>query len=117
MVVVGGDRGDLGVGDGDLRIVRSELQVLLVFLRAVVAPRQCEDQRVVALDLTELAYRVGVVRQRVIGEDPTGFDIRTHGMTASLRHDAEGDHSHGDQSPLGSVVCPTSMMWPSGSRM
>ena len=46
VVVVGRDRDDLGVGDGDLRIVRSELQVLLVLLRTVVAPRQREDQRV-----------------------------------------------------------------------
>ena len=79
VVVVGRDRDDLGVGDGDLRIVRSELQVLLVLLRAVVAPRQCEDQRVVALELAELAYRVGVIRQGVVGEDSAGSDVGSHG--------------------------------------
>ena len=55
VVRVGRDRGDLGVGHGDLRIVRGELEVLLVLLRAVVAAREREDQRVVALDLAELA--------------------------------------------------------------
>jgi hypothetical protein len=36
VMVVGRDRGDPGVGDGDLRIERGELEVLLVLLRAVV---------------------------------------------------------------------------------
>ena len=53
VVVVGRDRGDLGVGHGDLRIERGELQVLLVLLRAVVAAREREDQRIVALQLAE----------------------------------------------------------------
>ena len=49
VVVVRRDRGDLRVGDGDLRIERGELQMLLVLLRALVAAREREDQRVVAL--------------------------------------------------------------------
>ena len=53
VVVVGRDRGDLRVGDRDLRIERGELKVLLVLLRAVVAAREREDQRVVALQLAE----------------------------------------------------------------
>src|SRR5215211_2680375 len=48
VMVVGCDRGDLGVGDGDLRIVRGELEVLLVLLGAVVAARERQDERVVA---------------------------------------------------------------------
>jgi hypothetical protein len=36
-MVVGRDRDDLGVGDRDLRIVRRELQVLMVLFRTVVA--------------------------------------------------------------------------------
>jgi hypothetical protein len=53
VVLVGRDRDDLCVGDGDLGIVRGELQVLLVFLRSVVAPREQQDHRIVALQLTE----------------------------------------------------------------
>jgi hypothetical protein len=49
VVVVRRDRGDLRVGDRYLRIERGELQMLLVLLRAVVAAREREDQRVVAL--------------------------------------------------------------------
>ena len=56
--VVGRDRGDLRVGDGDLRIERGELEVLLVLLRAVVAARERQDQRVVALQLAEPARDV-----------------------------------------------------------
>ena len=63
VMVVGGDGDDLRVADGDLRIVRCELQVLLVLLRAVVAPRQGEDQRVVALELAQRAHGAGVIRQ------------------------------------------------------
>ena len=54
VVVVRRDRGDLRVGDRDLRVERGELQVLLVLLRAVVAAREREDQRVLALQLAEL---------------------------------------------------------------
>jgi hypothetical protein len=55
VVLVGRDRRHLGVGDGDLRIERGEFEMLLVLLRAVVAARQREDQRIVALQLAELA--------------------------------------------------------------
>ena len=58
VVLVGRDRGHLGVRHGDLRIERRELEVLLVLLRAVVAAREREDQRVVALQLAERARRV-----------------------------------------------------------
>jgi hypothetical protein len=46
---VGRDRGDLGLGDDDLRIGRGELEVLLVLLRAVVAARESEDEWILAL--------------------------------------------------------------------
>ena len=55
VMLVGRDRGDLRVGDGDLRIERGELEVLLVLLRAVVAAREREDQGIVALQLAELS--------------------------------------------------------------
>ena len=83
VVVVGGDGDDLGVADGHLRIVRRQLEVLLVLLRAVVAPGQGEDQGVVALELTELALRVGVIGQGVVGEGATGPDVGSHGYRLS----------------------------------
>ena len=60
VMVVGRDRGDLGVGDGDLRVERRELEVLLVLLGAVVAAGERQDQRVVALDLAEPARDASV---------------------------------------------------------
>ena len=47
-MVVGGDRDNLSVRNGDLRVERGEFQMLLVLLWAVVAARKREDQRVVA---------------------------------------------------------------------
>ena len=79
VMVVGRDRADLGVRDGDLRIVRRELKVLLVLLRAVAAPCQGEDQRVVTLQLAELAHRIGVIRQGVVRKGAAWFDVRSHG--------------------------------------
>ena len=69
---------DLRVPDGDLRIVRGQLEVLLVLLRAVMAPRQREDQRVVALELAQPAHRVGVIRQGEIRETTAGSDVGSH---------------------------------------
>jgi hypothetical protein len=40
MVVIGGYRGNLGIGHSDLRVKRGKLQMLLVFFRAVVAARK-----------------------------------------------------------------------------
>jgi hypothetical protein len=72
MVIVGGDRGDLSVGHRDLRVERGEFQMLLVFLRAVVAAREREDQRVVALEFAEFAQCARMIGQFVIGEMPPG---------------------------------------------
>ena len=57
-MLVGRDRRHLGVGDGDFRIEGGQFEVLLVLLRAVVAARESEDQRIVALQLTEPARDV-----------------------------------------------------------
>jgi hypothetical protein len=54
-VVVGGDRSDLGVRDGDLRVERGKFQMLLVLLRAIVAAREREDERVIALQIAQPA--------------------------------------------------------------
>ena len=66
MVLVGRDRGDLGVRHSDLRVERGEFQMLLVFLWAVVAARERENQRVVALELAESAYCTRVIGQFVV---------------------------------------------------
>jgi hypothetical protein len=79
VVVVSRDRGDLGVGDGDLRIERSQLQVLLVLLGAIVAAREREDQRVIALQLAQPPHGFGVVRQLVVGKDRAGHDVGSRG--------------------------------------
>jgi hypothetical protein len=39
VMIVGGDRGDLGVGHRDLRVVSRQLEMLLVLFGAVVAAR------------------------------------------------------------------------------
>jgi hypothetical protein len=61
VMLVGRDRRDLGVRHRDLGVERGELEVLLVLLRAVVAAREGEDHRIVALQLAQLARRVLVV--------------------------------------------------------
>jgi len=61
MVVVGGDRGDLGVCHSDLRIKHGEIQMLLVFLRAVVAARERENQRIITLQFAQSPKRPGVI--------------------------------------------------------
>src|SRR5271170_2811955 len=93
-MIVGGDRGHLGISHRNLRVVGRQLQVLLVLSRAVVAMCQGEDQRVAALKLAERAHRAGVVRKSVIREDAARCDVRshtTHGRTrgrpvAPLKH-------------------------------
>src|SRR5215470_17559596 len=57
--------------------------MLLVFLRAEVTARQCQDQRIAALKLAQGADGGRVVRQRVIGEDAARDDVGTQPMTAS----------------------------------
>ena len=81
MVIVGGDRGDLGIRHGNLRVERGELQMLLVLLRAVVAARERENQRVVALDFAEFALCARVIWQFVVGENSSGYDIRPNDLT------------------------------------
>ena len=81
--VVGGDGDDLGVGDADLRVVGGQLDVLLVVLRAEAAAREDQDHRVDPLQLAEPAPGLGVVVQLVVGEDPAGHDVGTHGVLLS----------------------------------
>src|SRR5215203_4734122 len=78
VMLVGRDRGDLGVGDGDLRIVGGELEVLLVLLGAVVATREREDQGIVALKLAEPPGDVRMIGQLVVRERAAGRDAGAH---------------------------------------
>src|ERR1700722_3249567 len=73
--VVGRDRDDLGVRDGDLRVVGGQLQVLLVVFGAEVAAGQEQDHRVDALQLAQLAPRLGVVGELVVREHPARHDV------------------------------------------
>src|SRR4029079_357797 len=91
-MVVGRDRRDLRVGHRDLRVERSELQVLLVLLGAVVPPGEREDERVLALDLAQAAQGPGVIGQLVVGERAAGCDIGTHGVTPLSVVDASAPH-------------------------
>jgi hypothetical protein len=58
-----------------------QLEVLLVLLRSKVTARQHQDQRITALELTELANYVCVVREGVIGKDSTCRNVRAHMCT------------------------------------
>src|ERR1700759_4457174 len=62
--------------------------MLMVLLRAVVAARECEDQRIVALQLAQLARRFLVVRQLVVRELAARDDVRAHyrRLSLSARH-------------------------------
>src|SRR5271169_2922006 len=81
MVIVGGDRGDLRVRHRDPRVERSEFQMLLVLLWAIVATRKRQNQRIIALQLAELARCARVIGQFVVGENASGRNIRTHDWT------------------------------------
>ena len=78
VVLVGRDRDDLRVGDRDLGIERRQLEVLLVLLRAEVAARERQDQRIVSLELAEPARRARVVGQLVVGEHAARRDVGAH---------------------------------------
>jgi hypothetical protein len=73
--VVGRDGDDLGVRDADLRVVGSQLEALLVVLRAEPAAREHQDHRVDPLQLAQPTPGPGVVGQLVVGEGPAGHDV------------------------------------------
>jgi hypothetical protein len=70
--VVGRDGDDLGVRDADLRVVGSQLEALLVVLRAKPAAREHQDHRVDPLQLAQPTPGPGVVGQLVVGKVPPG---------------------------------------------
>ena len=77
-MIVGGNRDDLSVRHCDPGIERGELQMLLVLLGTEVAPREREDQRVVALQVAEPARRACVIGQLVVGKRSSGHHVRSH---------------------------------------
>ena len=78
MVVIGGDRGNLGVCHCDLRIKRGKVQMLLVFFRAVVAARERQDQGIIALEFAESARCARVIGQLIVRKNPSGYEVRAH---------------------------------------
>jgi hypothetical protein len=81
VMVVRGDSNDPGVSDRDLRIKRREFQVLLVFLGAVVTSRQRENQRILALQLAQLARCTQVIGKLEVGKDCPRYHIGAHHTT------------------------------------
>src|SRR4051812_22295883 len=77
-MVVGRNGGDLRMRYGDLRIEGGELEMLLMFLRTVVAASEGENQRVLALQLAEPARRRRVVGQLVVGKHRPGDHVGSH---------------------------------------
>src|SRR5271154_2901241 len=55
--------------------------MLLVLLWAIVATRKRQNQRIIALQLAELARCARVIGQFVVGENASGHNIRTHDWT------------------------------------
>jgi hypothetical protein len=52
--------------------------MLLMLLGAIMAAREREDERIIALELAEFARCARVIGQFVVGEYASGHDIRTH---------------------------------------
>src|SRR6185312_12603343 len=84
VVVIGGDGCNLCVSHRDLRVKRSEILMLLVLLGTVIAASQRQDQRVIPLNLTQLADCVRVVGQLVVGKNSSGHNVRSHDFSPSL---------------------------------
>ena len=74
-MVIGGDRDNLGISHSDLRIKRGKLQMLLVFFRAVVAARKCQDQGIVALQFAEPARCARVIGQLIVRKNGSGYKV------------------------------------------
>ncbi len=75
VVVIGGDRGNLGVCHSDLRIKRGKLQMLLVFFRAVMAARKRQDQGIIALEFAEPARCARVIGQLIVRKNGSGYKV------------------------------------------
>ena len=59
--------------------------MLLVLLWAVMATREREDQRIVALKPAEPAQITHVIRQLIVGKHTSRYDVRTHSWTPLIK--------------------------------
>ena len=75
--------------------------MLLVLLRAVVAARERQDHRVLALELAEPAGDVLVVGQFVVGERAARDNVSAHSAVLSA-----GCIAFPPGSPTGAVIAP-----------
>jgi hypothetical protein len=83
VVVIGADRGNLGVCHSDLRIKRGKIPMLLVFFRAVVAARKRQDQGIIALEFAESARCTRVIGQLIVWKNVSGYELIGHDWTLS----------------------------------
>ena len=78
VVVIGGDGHYLGVSDSDLGIKGSKIQMLLVLFRAVMAARERQYERVIALEFAEPARCARVIGLLIIRKNGSGYQFRGH---------------------------------------
>ncbi len=64
--------------------------MLLVLLRTVIAGRERENQRVIALSCAELPQCARVIRQLIVGKCAPRNDVRTHLRTPSMKMATKG---------------------------
>src|SRR5581483_2041114 len=82
-MLIGGDGDNLRVRHGDLRIKRGQLQMLLVFFRAVMAARKRQDEGIVTLKFAKAAQCARVIGQLKVRKNGSRYEVRTHGWTPS----------------------------------
>ena len=88
--LVRADGDQLAVADLHLAVQLQQPLVLPAILGTEAAARQHDDHRVAPLDLGQLPDPAGVVRQRVVGEQASGENVRAHGAAPSnLEHGHE----------------------------
>src|SRR5258708_4148554 len=59
--------------------------MLLMLLWAIVAAREREDQRIVALKRSESAQNTRKIRQLIVGKNTSSYDVRTHRWTPLIK--------------------------------
>src|SRR3984957_15672638 len=94
-MAVGGDRTNLRVRHGDRRIEGGGFEMLPMLLWTVMAEREREEQRIVALERAQSTQNTRVIRQFIVRENGSWYDIRTHRCTPSIK----------DLRPFAEAVC------------
>ena len=72
VMVIGGNHNNLRVCHRNFRIKRGKVQMLLVFLRAVMAARKRQNQGIIALKFAEPAQCARVIGQLIVGKNVSG---------------------------------------------